>query len=481
MPRRVRPGAGGPAAAAGQQRHERGTAVRRPRRLPFHRGVGVAYERAPVAQHRPRQPPLLRCQWFRGHAGPQVGKLGGVGRARCEARGSGAARGRWVAVAEFVEVGPGLMGREALSEALVLAPAHPVEHAAVGPHRAEGVRRAVRPAAGAVRIAGEHPVGVGAELPPDHALVPLPGRVRERQRPLACLVAVGADEDGDVGEPSGAHRDARRDRQFGDAGHGQRTVQDATEVAPGGQHLLWPLGPQTGHGGRGVTAARGGGVARAPRSGLRGRETRAPAALDDGAVEQTAGRGRGQEGAHRLATGRLARERHAAGIPTERGDVPLGPAQRRLLVEQAVVARTPLAQPGQVEEAEHAEPVVDRDDHDVVGPREQRAVVEVARTAHEAPAVDPEQHRQRVVRAPFGGVDVEVEAVLTRARAAARRLLTARTGTVRRPDTRPRGRGRPPAQAADRWRGVRDAEEPADPVRRGALDHALVGGHRQGP
>ena len=73
----------------------------------------------------------------------------------------------------------------------------------------------------------------------------------------------------------------------------------------------------------------------------------------------------------------------------------LYPAQRRLLVHQAVVAGRATGPRGERrvgEEAERAQPVVDRDDDDAVR-RELRAVVVAAGVLGEAAAVDPHEHR----------------------------------------------------------------------------------------
>ena len=84
-----------------------------------------------------------------------------------------------------------------------------------------------------------------------------------------------------------------------------------------------------------------------------------------------------------------------ARVATEAADVLVHPAQRRLLVEQAVAAGAGalLAQLRQVQEAERAEAVVDGDE-DGIGLADVLARVGVvAGAAGEAAAVDPHEHR----------------------------------------------------------------------------------------
>ena len=94
------------------------------------------------------------------------------------------------------------------------------------------------------------------------------------------------------------------------------------------------------------------------------------------------------------------------GSPPNSRDVALDPAQRRLLVHQAVVAGR-AARPGGErrvrEEAERAEPVVDRDDDDAVR-RELGAVVVAGAVQGEASAVDPHEHRPATFAARAVGV-----------------------------------------------------------------------------
>ena len=83
------------------------------------------------------------------------------------------------------------------------------------------------------------------------------------------------------------------------------------------------------------------------------------------------------------------------GIAAERLDVVAHPLERRDLVEQAGVrGRARSADAPRSQEAERAEPVVDRDDDHVAAPRERCAVVDRLRAGadHEGAAVDPDHH-----------------------------------------------------------------------------------------
>ena len=115
--------------------------------------------------------------------------------------------------------------------------------------------------------------------------------------------------------------------------------------------------------------------------------------------------------------GRLAEDRDVAGIAAERRDVVLDPPQRRDLIEHAVVARRVAAglarQLGMREEPEHAEPVVERDEHHALA-RERLAVVARlgAGAGLKAAAVNPHHHRQPIAGGLAGVQMLRVEAVL---------------------------------------------------------------------
>lgn len=202
-------------------------------------------------------------------------------------------------------------------------------------------------------------------------------------------------------------------------------------------------------------------------------------------MQQALSRRHGQQcGGLRAATG-LPEDHDVAGIVAEARDVVPDPPQCGDRVEHPVHPRgRPLlgrAEVGEVEVAEHAEPVVDRDHHDVAEPG-QRVPVEpavVAGAGAEPAAVEGDEHRPAPAvrsRRPH----VEHQAVLVLAAGlvepadqhrvvvagAGRRLgrHVPETGGV--PYTAPqrrRGRWPEPVGAAGRAT-VRDAEEGADPV-----------------
>ncbi len=141
------------------------------------------------------------------------------------------------------------------------------------------------------------------------------------------------------------------------------------------------------------------------------------AALGDRVREQAGRRGRGHVVAHALAAGRLAEDRDIARVAAERLGVVPHPAQRRLLVLQAVIAAGPAGPFGvqrrQREEAERAEPVVDRHDHSVAGDGERPAVVDAPRSAGEPAAMDPDHHRPRPEAGRGGRVKGQVHPILS--------------------------------------------------------------------
>ena len=253
----------------------------------------------------------------------------------------------------------------------------------------------------------------------------------------ALLVVVDAVEDRHVGEAPGGER--RPDRLRKDLAVDDARDCSAREVADEVRD--------------GQAAEARGGLVRATRlggEGLPGRfgvgarllVERERAALHDRPLEEPARAGRDQVREHRHATGRLPGDRDVARIASELCDVAPYPAQRRLLVHQAVVAgRTagPRRERRVGEEAERAQPVVDRDDDDA-GRRELRSVVVAAGILGEAAAVDPDQHRPVSLAAQRRRGDVEVQAVLSkgpRPREPARRLRAARRELGRVTNTRP--------------------------------------------
>ena len=121
------------------------------------------------------------------------------------------------------------------------------------------------------------------------------------------------------------------------------------------------------------------------------------------ARDQAGGERRRKQVGDRLAARRQAVDGDLVRVAAEGGDVLPGPAQRRDLVVQARGAGRALA--GHVEEAERAEPVVDRDDHEPVTARERDAIADRLRARR------PSRIRRRAARtapacrlAPAGAV-----------------------------------------------------------------------------
>ena len=119
------------------------------------------------------------------------------------------------------------------------------------------------------------------------------------------------------------------------------------------------------------------------------------AALHDRTAEQSAGERRSAEVEHDAAARRFAEHGDAFGIATERGDVVADPLECRDRVAEPAVGDT--ADVARVEEAERAEPVVARDDDDVLFRAEPRAVVRGLRRGAdgERAAGKPHEHRPR--------------------------------------------------------------------------------------
>ena len=208
-----------------------------------------------------------------------------------------------------------------------------------------------------------------------------------------------------------------------------------------------------------------------------GHEVRRPA-LQDRAAEEPAGPRHAEEGRHADRARRLAEDRDLRGVAAEGRDLLPHPLERRHLVEDPLVSgrRQPLAAERlQVEEAEHAEAIVERDDDHVAASGEDGTVVDRlgARTDDEAAAVDPDEDGPARPVEP-GGPDVQREAVLVhrthvegecraeRARALPGRRSEAGGVAEARPG-RERSR-REEAARAHRRRGVRDAAKDMNAV-----------------
>ena len=216
------------------------------------------------------------------------------------------------------------------------------------------------------------------------------------------------------------------------------------------------------------------------------------AALDDRPLEQPSRAAGDQLGQDRQAAGRLACDGDVVRVAAEPADVVLHPAQRRLLVHQPVVARRaagPRSQRRVGQEPQHAEPVVDRDDHDAVG-RQFGAVIVAAGVFRQRAAMDPHQDRPPGVAARRRRVHVEVQAILAsgagrqeRVRVRVRVLRAARREAGGVADAMPAGRWPrgAPAQVPDGGSGVGQSEILLDgaPGHGRAADGAVTGGHDQ--
>ena len=213
------------------------------------------------------------------------------------------------------------------------------------------------------------------------------------------------------------------------------------------------------------------------------------AALHDRPLEEPARAARDHVHEYRQATGRLAGDRHVVRVAAEPADVPLDPAQRRLLVHQPVVARRAARSRRDRrvgEEAEHAEPVVDGDDDGAVR-RELGAVVVAAGVLREAAAMDPHEHRAAAVvaAAQRRRGDVQVQAVLVERpgrHERARRLRAARRELGGVADAVPGDRRLrwPPAPVAGRSRRVGHPAERVAPGRCLTAHHTALDLHDRG-
>ena len=142
------------------------------------------------------------------------------------------------------------------------------------------------------------------------------------------------------------------------------------------------------------------------------------AALDDRFLDQIPRQRRGNERLDAAGARALAQDRDVVRIPAECGDVGMDPFERGDLVQEAVVAgnvvRTLRGQERMDQEAEDAEPVVDRDQDDaLLGPDLAVELGLVPPAAGVGAAVDPHRHRQLLARLARGrGPDIQVQAVL---------------------------------------------------------------------
>ena len=140
------------------------------------------------------------------------------------------------------------------------------------------------------------------------------------------------------------------------------------------------------------------------------------AGLEDGLVEQPLGLRRAQKAADAQGSRTLAEDGDVRCIPAETGDVVAHPFKRADLVQDAFgAARQHRALDGvaQVEKAEAAEPVIERDHDHVAEPGEVLTIVHgtAARADRKGPAVDPDHHGA-LAAVQTWRPHVEVEAIL---------------------------------------------------------------------
>ena len=245
---------------------------------------------------------------------------------------------------------------------------------------------------------------------------------------------------------------------------------------------------QTGGGLVGAAGLGGEGGAGVLGGGERRLRQLVGAALGYGAGEQAVRQRRGELRVHAQAARRLAEDGHVERVAAKEDDVAPHPGQRRLLIEDAVVAGDVVGrlggERGVGQEPERAQPVVDGDHDHVTLLDELRGVVVVALAHHESAAMDPDHHRVELdaIAWPVRGHEhVQEEAVLGGAGEAERARPLRAVGAELRgvahavPARVPRRRS--PAGVPDRRGSVGDAEEPAGPVGRDAADETFV---RQG-
>ena len=260
--------------------------------------------------------------------------------------------------------------------------------------------------------------------------------------------------------------------------HGLRTV-GPPGAAGRGQHVLGRSGPHCGgdfsDGGILRDAQLVGQQHAAPLRLLQALErSEATGGLTDRAMEQTSRQRRRDQAADAHGARRLAEDRHSLRVATERRGVVPHPLERRDLVEQAVVAGRPVLRLGGQrlvgQEAERAQPVVDRHQDDAL-PSKRRAVEDERRPMPHlvAAAVEPDHDRPRTSVAGGRRPQIEIEAVLAAVEFAAAPdrgvgtdpLPARRAGLQGRTHAVPGRRRlrRPPAQVAHRRRGVGNAAE----------------------
>ena len=223
------------------------------------------------------------------------------------------------------------------------------------------------------------------------------------------------------------------------------------------------------------------------------------AALDDGAMHQTARRRRQHQRRDIAAARRLAEQRDAVRIAAESRDVPLYPTQRGELVPETEVrlCATLARELRMRKEPEHPEAVGDGDHDSAFGSQAMTVVVRlVGPTAAVAATVEEHHDGQRAAGARLRRPDIEIQAVLADREVGEHRALGAETlghaaipvedahalhagGRERRGLPRPAPadevHGRAPPQTADGRLSERQAQVGVD-ARRGRRcpDHRLA-------
>ena len=133
------------------------------------------------------------------------------------------------------------------------------------------------------------------------------------------------------------------------------------------------------------------------------KRTERAGALLDGLLEQPLRQRRGEQQRDQRGAGGDAEQRHALRIAAKAGDVALDPGKRSEHVERAVVAGAAVLrlrrQRRMRQKAEHADAVVDGDQHDALAGKTLAVAARVRRTAGDkAAAVEPDHHRQLLAR-----------------------------------------------------------------------------------
>ena len=138
--------------------------------------------------------------------------------------------------------------------------------------------------------------------------------------------------------------------------------------------------------------------------------------LGDRGTKQTCGLWHREQSGHYAGAGGFPEQCHPVRVAAECGDVVPHPGKCRKDVAQADVRiEVPAAHSGEVKKAEHPQPIVERDHHDVTLAGQSPAVIEglAARPEHEGAAVHPDHHRFAVAGcSALGSPDIHAQAVL---------------------------------------------------------------------